>query len=113
MHLLKNIVALLNKYYTGIYNRFGYSKLKIQVSDGAMTDDVSEKDYYLSSIKTYSKRFATDCYSDTFSAMALRSSKGINDLVEYETERASFAELELQNSYFVAELILGLKNKKK
>ena len=112
MHLLKNIVAWLNKYYTGIYNRFGYSKLKIQISSGTMDGAIKEKDYYLSSIKTYSKRFATDCYSDTFSVMALRSSKGINDLVEYETERASFAELELQNSYFVAELILGLKNKK-
>lgn len=112
MYLLKNIVACLNKYYVGIYNRFGYSKLKIQISSGTMDGEIKEKDYYLSSIKTYSKRFATDCYSDTFSAMALRSSKGINDLVEYETERASFAELELQNSYFVAELILGLKNKK-
>lgn len=112
MYLLKNIFARFNNYYVGIYNRFGYSKLKIQISSGTMDGEIKEKDYYLSSIKTYSKRFATDCYSDTFTAMALRSPSGIEDLPEYETERATFDELKLQNSYFVAELVLGLKDKK-
>ena len=111
MYVLKNITARLNKYYIGIYNRFGYSRLKIQVTDGTMEGSVTEKNYYLSSMKAYSKRFATDCYSDTFTALALRSSSGINDLVEYETERATFDELKLQNSYFVAELVLGVKDK--
>ena len=62
--------------------------------------------------KIYSKRFSTDCFSDFFTEKALRSPVGIDDIKEYSTEKATFAELAEQNSYFVKDLLNGLKKDK-
>ena len=63
--------------------------------------------------KIYSKRFSTDCFSDFFTEKALRSPVGIDDLPEYSTEKATFDELSEQNSYFINDLLNGLKNNDK
>ena len=55
--------------------------------------------------KIYSKRFSTDCFSDFYYKRALRSDIGIEDLEEYQTEKASLSELESQNSYFMIDLM--------
>lgn len=112
MYLLKLITAKVQHYYAGIYNRFGYCTLRVQVESGTQDGQISENKYYLSSKKIYSKRFSTDCFSDFFTEKALRSPVGIDDLREYATEKATFAELGLQNSYFVNDLLAGLKDKK-
>ena len=112
MHILKTVTAKIQHYYTGIYNRFGYCTLRVQVESGTQDGQISENKYYLSSKKIYSKRFSTDCFSDFFTEKALRSPVGIDDLREYATEKATFAELGLQNSYFVNDLLAGLKGKK-
>lgn len=112
MYLLKLFTAKIQHYYTGIYNRFGYCALRVQVESGTQDGQISENKYYLSSKKIYSKRFSTDCFSDFFMEKALRSPVGIDDLREYATEKATFAELGLQNSYFVNDLLNGLKGKK-
>ena len=109
MYLLKGLTAKIHHYYTGIYNRFGYCKLRVQVESGTQDGQISENKYYLSSKKIYSKRFSTDCFSDFFTEKALRSPVGIDDLREYTTEKATFSELGLQNSYFVNDLLKGLK----
>ena len=112
MYLLKLITAKVQHYYAGIYNRFGYCTLRVQVESGTQDGQISENKYYLSSKKIYSKRFSTDCFSDFFTEKALRSPVGLHDLREYATEKATFAELGLQNSYFVNDLLAGLKGKK-
>ena len=112
MYLLKLLTAKVQHYYAGIYNRFGYCTLRVQVESGTQDGQISENKYYLSSKKIYSKRFSTDCFSDFFTEKALRSPVGIDDLREYATEKATFAELGLQNSYFVNDLLAGLKDKK-
>ena len=61
--------------------------------------------YYIMSKKIYARRFSTDCFSDFFTTKALRSSIGINDLEEYKTEKATFEELQQQNSYFISDLM--------
>ena len=109
MYLLKMVTAKIQHYYTGIYNRFGYCALRVQIESGTQDGQISENKYYLSSKKIYSKRFSTDCFSDFFTEKALRSPVGIDDLREYATEKATFAELGLQNSYFVNDLLNGLK----
>lgn len=108
MYLLKNIVAKVQHYYAGIYNRFGYCRLSIQVESGTQDGRFDDNEYYLMSKKIYSKRFSTDCFSDFFTEKALRSPVGIDDLREYVTEKATFAELGEQNSYFVRDLLSGL-----
>lgn len=113
MYLLKNFVSKINKYYTGIYNRFGYRNLKLQVEDGTMNGILSEYVYALINIKVLSKRFSTDCFSDFFMEKALRSEFGIVDLPEFKTEKATIEELMLENAYFMNDILLGLKNNDK
>ena len=110
MYLLKKITAKIHGYYTGIYNRFGYCPLTVQVESGTQDGEIYEHRYFLSSKKIYSKRFSTDCFSDFFTEKALRSKVGIDDLREYATEKATFDELQAQNSYFVNDLIKGFFN---
>lgn len=109
MYLLKGVTAKIFCYYTGIYNRFGYCRLRVQVESGTQDGHLNENKYYLMSKKIYSKRFSTDCFSDFFTEKALRSPVGIDDLREYVTEKATFAELGTQNSYFINDLLEGLK----
>lgn len=107
MHIIKGIVAKIHSYYKKIHNRFGYCELSVQIESGTMDGERKDCKYYLSSKKIYSKRFSTDCFSDFFVKKALRSPVGINDLDEYQTEKATFGELAEQNSYFVAKLVTG------
>ena len=105
IYLFKKLTAKLNDYYNGIYNTFGYCRLTVQVESGTQDGQLAEKHYYLMSKKIYSKRFSTDCFSDFFSVKSLRSPIGLNDLQEYETEKATFDELKEQKSYFIEDLM--------
>ncbi len=104
MYLLKTIAAKVNHYYTGIYNRFGYCILRVQLESGTQDGEISENKYYLCNKKVYSKRFSTDCFSDFFTQKALRSPVGINDMQEYVTEKATLDEMDKQQSYFINDL---------
>lgn len=110
MYLLKTITAKIQHYYTGVYNRFGYCRLRVQVESGTQDGQFDENKYYLMSKKIYSKRFSTDCFSDFFTEKALRSPVGIDDLAEYVTEKATFTELAEQNSYFINDLLKGMND---
>ena len=66
-----------------------------------MDDTPERKKYYVLNKKIYSRRFTTDCFSDYFNELAKKSQIGLNDYMEYETERASVEELKMQNSYFI------------
>ena len=105
MYLFKGLVSKLDSYYHGIYNTFGYSKLKVAVENGTQDGIIKLQNYYLMSKKIYSKRFSTDCFSDYFEKKNLQSNLGIDDLEEYGTEKATFDELKQQNSYFINDLI--------
>lgn len=113
MYLLKKFTAKINQYYTGIYNRFGYSRLLIQVENGTLDGQRSVLKYYLMNKKIYSKVFSTDCYSDFFTEKALRSKVGINDLIEFKTEKATLEELLYENAYFMKDILMGIKNDNK
>lgn len=113
MFLLKAITAKIHHYYTRIYNRFGCCRLRVQVESGTQDGQLDENKYYLMSKKIYSKRFSTDCFSDFFTEKALRSPVGIDDLAEYVTEKATFTELSEQNSYFINDLLSGMKTREK
>ena len=78
----------------------------IDLKDGT-TDGEGEGEkfeYYLSHKKIYSNRFSTDCYADLFATASMRASVGLDDYPQYETTRATWDEMELQNSYFVREM---------
>ena len=104
VHILKSVVAWLWRRNLRIYNRFGYSVLKIEKERGTMDGKTENKKYYLMSAKIYAQRFSTDCFSDYFNDMARRSYTGLADYLEYATEKASVEELRMQNSYFINSL---------
>ena len=104
VHILKSVVAWLWRRNLRIFNRFGYSILKIEKERGTMDGKTENKKYYLMSAKIYSQRFSTDCFSDYFNDMARRSYTGLADYLEYATEKASVEELKMQNSYFINSL---------
>ena len=104
VHILKSVVAWLWRRNLRIFNRFGYSVLKIEKERGTMDGKTENKKYYLMSVKIYAQRFSTDCFSDYFNDMARRSYTGLADYLEYATEKASVEELKMQNSYFINSL---------
>lgn len=101
VHILKSVTAFLWRRNLRIYNRFGYSVLKIEKERGTMDGKTYKKKYYLADAKIYRSRFATDCFSDYFNELARRSKVGLKDYLEYATEKATIEELKKQNSYFV------------
>jgi hypothetical protein len=105
MYIAKGAAAWLHRYYTRIYNQFSFTVLDVRIEDGVLDGKYDENKYYLMSKKIYGKRFSTDCFSDFFKGKALRSPIGLDDLREYRTEKAAFAELAGQNSYFINDLI--------
>ena len=104
VHILKSVAAWLWRRNLRIYNRYGYSILKIEKERGTMDGKTENKKYYLMSAKIYAQRFSTDCFSDYFNDMARRSYTGLADYLEYATEKASVEELRMQNSYFINSL---------
>lgn len=85
--------------------------LDVSVEAGTQDGDMSDNKYYLMTKKIYSKRFSTDCYSEFFKEKALRSKIGIDDLPEFDTEKATFDEMLAENSYFFSDLCKMLISK--
>ncbi|MGN0812365.1 MAG: hypothetical protein ACI4MQ_02520, partial [Candidatus Coproplasma sp.] len=104
MYLYHGFIAKLIGYQKRIYNTFGYCKVNLNVENGTQDGKFSKKHYYLNFKKIYSKRFSTDCYSGFFTEKALRSPVGINDLDEFQSEKATFDEMQRENSYFFNDL---------
>ena len=104
MYLYHGLASILNRYRNGIYNTFGYKKMDLLVENGTQDGEKKRKTYYLMSKKIYSKRFSTDAFSDYFNQKALMAAIGINDMQEFATEKASWAELMSEKSYFFNDL---------
>lgn len=104
VYILKSITAWIWKRHIKIYNRYGYSILKIEKERGTLDGKKEKKKYYLMNAKIYANRFSTDCFSDYFNELAKKSKVGLKDYLEYATEKASVEELKMQNSYFINSL---------
>lgn len=104
IYLYKKLVAWVWNRNVRNYNRYGYCVLGIEKERGTMDGKADKKKYYLMNAKIYAKRFSTDCFSDYFNDLASHSNVGLDDYFEYQTERASVAELQSQNSYFINSL---------
>ncbi len=104
VHLLKQLTAMVFRRHVRIYNTYGFSVSKVEKERGTMDGKPEKKKYYLMSKKIYSNRFSTDCFSDYFNDMAKKTNVGLNDYLEYATEKASIDELKMQNSYFINSL---------
>lgn len=101
VHILKSVTAWLWKRNARIYNKYGYSIVKVEKERGTMDGKPENKKYFLMNYKIYRNRFTTDCFSDYFNDLASKTSVGLMDYIEYATEKASVDELKTQNSYFI------------
>ena len=101
VHVLKSVTAWLYKKNVRVYNKYGYAVSLIEKERGTMDGKIEKKKYYLMNKKIYASRFSTDCFSDYFNDMAKKTNIGLDNYLEYETERATVAELKMQNSYFI------------
>ena len=101
VHILKSVTAWLWKRNARIYNKYGYSIVKVEKERGTMDGKPENKKYFLMNYKIYRNRFTTDCFSDYFNDLASRTDVGLSDYIEYATEKASVEELKSQNSYFI------------
>ncbi len=104
VHILKTITVWLWKRNVRIINSYGYVTLQIQKERGTMDGKKDKKKYYLMNSKIYRNRFCTDCFSDYFNDLASRTNVGLDDYLEYQTEKATVDELKEQNSYFINSL---------
>lgn len=104
IYLYKKFVAWVWNRNVRNYNRYGYCVLNVEKERGTMDGKADSKKYYLMNAKIYSKRFSTDCFSDYFNDLASRSNVGLDDYLEYQTEKATVRELQSQNSYFINSL---------
>ena len=110
VYLLKGVTAWLWRRNVRVYNRFGYCVLRLEKERGTLDGRFSRKKYFLMNTKIYAQRFSTDCFSDYFNDMAKKSKSGLQDYLEYMTERATVEELKKQNSYFINTLYGGTDN---
>lgn len=110
VYLLKGVTAWLWRRNLRVYNRFGYCVLRLEKERGTLDGRFSRKKYFLMNAKIYAQRFSTDCFSDYFNDMAKNSKSGLQDYLEYMTERATVEELKKQNSYFINTLYGGTGN---
>ena len=110
VYLLKGVTAWLWRRNLRVYNRFGYCVLRLEKERGTLDGRFSRKKYFLMNTKIYAQRFSTDCFSDYFNDMAKKSKSGLQDYLEYMTERATVEELKKQNSYFINTLYGGTGN---
>ena len=101
IYLLKKVTAFFYKRTVIAYNNYGYSISNIEKERGTMDGKTEKKKYYLMHKKIYSQRFSTDCFSDYFNDIAKNTKIGLNDYMEYQTEKATVTELKMQNSYFI------------
>lgn len=107
IYLYKKLVAWVWNRNVRNYNRYGYCMLKVETERGTMDGKTDKKKYFLMNAKIYAKRFSTDCFSDYFNDLAKRTNVGLDDYLEYQTEKATVAELKSQNSYFINSLYGG------
>ena len=103
-YIVNHLMTALHRYRNRIYNLYGTCILTVETEDGTMDGERTAHQYYLSSKKVYSDRFATDCFRGYFEKRTAETRIGLDDYPEYEGTRATMDELHRQNSYFIGEM---------
>lgn len=104
LHIIKTVISKIETYWERRINIFGSIPISLSQESGTLDGGSKKHTYYLSTKKIYSKRFATDAFSDFFKEKALLSPIGLLDVPVYQAVKAVYAELLSQNSYFVNDL---------
>lgn len=113
---IKDIQSKINKYKKYMSNMYGVEISPVNLLDGSKTEErnvIRSIDFPMLNSLIYSSRFKTDAYADVFNERGLESEYGLNDIPCFESERATVAELELTNQYFIRDLLNAKEGKLK
>ncbi|MBR4032627.1 MAG: hypothetical protein IKJ07_07840 [Clostridia bacterium] len=104
MWILHNLMSSFHNQYRRAYNLFGCNVLDVSLYDGKMELAPKKERLHILHKKVYSDRFATDCHGGFFEDELRHAKVGLDDYPEYQGTQATLEELELQNSYFIADM---------
>ena len=109
----KLFVSLINLLCTRIENVYGYREIILVKNKGdaysgnnALKTEPERHVYYQANMKTYSKRFMTDCYAKLFTELQKKCGVGLMDMPCFEGLDMTVEEMDsLQNDYFLMDLM--------
>ena len=104
MYVMHNVFSALHNFYKNTYNLFGVCEVECDIESGTLNGEFESSYYYISSKKTYSNRFTTDCYAQFFEDLVRASEVGLDELQEYKSIQPTADEFDLQNSRFIAKM---------
>lgn len=102
-YLLNRLQSSIHNFYNKVYQKYGYYTATIHVADGMNVATNSKHQYYLSTKKVYSKRFATDCYTELLNKHAATST-ALQDISTYQDVVPTISEFEQQNSRVIHDM---------
>lgn len=105
MYVVNNVVSAFMNHYERLRNKFTFKVKEIGMESGQLDGKIVYKKYYLSRLKVYRDRFATDCFSAIYEEESLKSMNGLSKVITYKNTLAEASELLLQNSYFSNDLL--------
>ncbi len=85
-------------------NVFGIYELDFETERGTMDGEKLRSIYYISTLKDYSWRFATDSHRGYTDKIGTSSKQGLGDWKTYAGKTAAMDELHAQRSHFVSEM---------
>ena len=103
-YFFHNALSEFHNFYKNTYNLFGVCELDIDIESGTLNGEYEKAYYYISSKKTYSNRFTTDCYAQFFEDLVRASEIGLDEMREYNSIQPTPEEFELQHSRFIAKM---------
>ena len=103
-YLYHNLLSEFHNFYKNTYNLFGVCELEVDIESGTLNGEYEKSYYYISSKKTYSNRFTTDCYAQFFENLVRASEVGLDEMREYNSIQPTAEEFDLQHSRFIAKM---------
>ncbi|MBR7099227.1 MAG: hypothetical protein IKC59_07415, partial [Clostridia bacterium] len=104
LYLAHNVMTAFHRYHQRTLNVFGVYELDFETERGTMDGEKLRSIYYVSTLKDYSWRFATDSHRGYIDKIGTSSKQGLNDWQTYADRTASVDELHQQRSHFVTEM---------
>lgn len=104
VHLLKILVASLEKHYVRIRNTFDYFSVSFTKENGTMDTAKADKEegkIYLCKKQVYSDRYSTDCFGGYFDRRSALSTVGLGDVPTFGSSKATWDELKSTNGFFI------------
>ena len=100
MYILKSLAAALQRHDRRVRNTFDCAVLTLTVESGQQHGEWLARQWYKMPKKVYANRYSTDCLAGIFERRAEQNAVGLDDLPEYAGGRATWDELQNQNSFF-------------